>query len=784
MAVLLCLGGAAALSQPAKPTGSANAPLPGVVAPPQPAALALPPASPAGTPNAATSVPALSAEQVARVLDVLKDDKKRADLIDTLQAIGKAVPTPESQPEKALPIPLAPNSLGAELLVEVSTWLSHVSNEVVSAASVATSVPSLWAWLITMATDPLARTSLLDMGWRLALVVGLSLLALLAARRLLRRGRAKLAEMAPPTAGAVLMPGTGRQISVPEEATVRIPIRVWLHRLPLTFGALLIDLIAVFCFALVGHLLVASAVGSTRLVRLVLLAAVNALVAYGIAMAAARALFAPGFAQLRLVPVDDAAAEYAVGWWRRLAAVGIGGYAIAEAGLLLGLSQAAHAGLLKLIGFAVSMLVAIIVLSNRGPLAKLIEPPPAARGPVAVARHRFAMIWHFLVAFYVMALWLVWALDLPNGFERLVRFFISTALIAAIGRVVGLAVTRAFDRWTASRGSPSRRAAGFDDRLSRYNSVMRAALNGSMMIVTAMIILQAWGVNSLGWLVSNGLGGRLVSAIATFALTVFGALLAWEIINSLIERHLARLSRDNQLARSARLRTLLPMIRTSLLIVMLVVIGFTLLSEIGVNIAPLLAGAGVIGLAIGFGSQKLVQDIITGMFLLLENTMQVGDVIELAGRSGVVENLSVRTIRLRDLDGSVHIIPFSAVTTVTNMTRDFGYAVVDVTMGQNQDPDRIADILREITRDMRSEGRWRSAIRDELEVLGVERFVDQGWVLRTRIRTQPNDRWAVGREFNRRVKYRFDQLGIDRPLPSYRVFGDLPVPTLSAPGPE
>ena len=221
---------------------------------------------------------------------------------------------------------------------------------------------------------------------------------------------------------------------------------------------------------------------------------------------------------------------------------------------------------------------------------------------------------------------------------------------------------------------------------------------------------------------------------------------------------------------------MLPGIRTALLIAILVVIGFTLLSEIGVNLAPLLAGAGVIGVAIGFGSQKLVQDIITGMFLLLENTMQVGDVIELAGRSGVVENLSVRTIRLRDLDGSVHIIPFSAVTTVTNMTRDFGYAVVDVTLGDKEDPDRVADTLREITREMRGEARWRSAVRDDLEVLGVERFVDQGWVMRVRIRTQPNDRWAVGREFNRRVKYRFDKLGIDRLVPTYRVSGDMSLP--------
>ena len=128
------------------------------------------------------------------------------------------------------------------------------------------------------------------------------------------------------------------------------------------------------------------------------------------------------------------------------------------------------------------------------------------------------------------------------------------------------------------------------------------------------------------------------------------------------------------MARSARLRTLLPLLRSALLITIVVVAGLMVLSEIGINIAPLLAGAGIIGVAIGFGSQKLVQDLITGIFLLLENAMQVGDTVTVSGLSGTVENLSVRTIRLRAGDGSVHIIPFSSVTSVTNINRGLGNA--------------------------------------------------------------------------------------------------------------
>ena len=158
------------------------------------------------------------------------------------------------------------------------------------------------------------------------------------------------------------------------------------------------------------------------------------------------------------------------------------------------------------------------------------------------------------------------------------------------------------------------------------------------------------------------------------------AVAVWEAVNAAIERHLARLAREAQAARSARLRTLLPLLRTTLSVTIVVVAGMMVLSEIGVNIGPLLAGAGIVGVAIGFGSQKLVQDLITGIFLLLENAMQVGDTVTVSGLTGTVENLSVRTIRLRAGDGSVHIIPFSSVTTVTNVNRGLGNASVSVSV--------------------------------------------------------------------------------------------------------
>jgi len=182
-----------------------------------------------------------------------------------------------------------------------------------------------------------------------------------------------------------------------------------------------------------------------------------------------------------------------------------------------------------------------------------------------------------------------------------------------------------------------------------------------------------------------------------------------------------------------------------------------------VNLVPLLAVSGVAGIAIGFGSQKLVQDIITGLFLLLEDAMQVGDVVTLAGMSGSVEQLSIRTIRLRGGDGSINIIPFSAVTTVTNMTRDFGYAQISITVSYKENIDHVSAILMDIAKQMRAEPQWGAQMRNDLELFGLDSFGDYGLVILGQIRTGPGQHWSVRREFYGRVQRRFATEGIQIP---------------------
>ena len=768
----------------------------------RPAGRRRPDAGRAATPAAAPTA-AITPAQAQQALEVLKDDAKRAQFIAVLEALAKVAPaaTPAATPGTPTPaisvgdakvaIPLAPDSLGAQILVDASDRLSHLSADLLSTAQAATNLPSLWRSVVYVANDEWSRRMLFDAGWKLLVVVAVGLAAQAVVRRLVRGPMQSLRRRA----AAIRAPQSDDEPS-PEELGLaeaergqtekinsdrpwhRFPsMLLLLRRLPLALARLCLELLPVLAILATGYALLGAGLGSEQVTRLVILALLHAYVLCRVATSVLRMLVGPS--DPRLFPIDDAAASYALHWVRRIAAVAIFGYALAEVGLLFGLNPIAHDALIKLVALVVGVFLAMIVLHNRAAVASWIRAREEADGTMVVLRNRLASLWHIIAILYLLALWLVWALEVPDGFYRLLRLFIATAVILTLARLAVLAVLGALDR--AARVPPhlAQRYPGLEARVGNYHPLARGLAKCAIGAIAVVALFQAWGFDSLAWFDVGALGGRLVSAVGIIGITLLLSLLVWEAVNAAIQRYLSRLAREGQAARSARLRTLLPMLRTTLLVSIGLFAGLMVLSEVGVNIAPLLAGAGVIGIAVGFGSQKLVQDIITGLFLLLENAMQVGDTVSLGGLTGTVENLSVRTIRLRALDGSVHIVPFSAVTTVTNMTRDYGYAVIDVEVSVNEDPDHIGEVLRTIGREMRAEPRWETAIRDDIDVMGVDRFLATTLVVRARLRTTPAQRWAVGREINLRIKHRFDELAIDSPMTSYKA---LPRP-LPAPAP-
>jgi small conductance mechanosensitive channel len=194
------------------------------------------------------------------------------------------------------------------------------------------------------------------------------------------------------------------------------------------------------------------------------------------------------------------------------------------------------------------------------------------------------------------------------------------------------------------------------------------------------------------------------------------------------------------------------------------------LGELGISIAPILATAGVAGVALGFGAQSLIKDYFNGFFLLLDDQIREGDVVEVAGKSGLVEEVTLRYVRLRDFDGHVHFVPNGEIKVVSNRTRSFAYAAVDVGVGYGVDIDQALALMREAGQAMRADAKWQARLADDIEILGVERLDNSAVVLRCRLKVVPAiEQWNVKREFLKRVKLAFDARGIEMPFPQLTV---------------
>jgi small-conductance mechanosensitive channel len=678
---------------------------------------------------------------------------------------SEAPEAPQGKPAAApAPAPaLVPNSLGARIVISVSDFIDTMDEKLLDAFHSAKSLPSLVEWFRVQFTDPLARAQLLDTLWRLAAVIGAGILSERATVRLLRRPSLALIARA-----RLVMAGTGAAKPPPMAAPpepkgkpARRPRRHLLsvqqvRRLPLVIAYIALALMPMVAFMVIAYAIGESPAGGLPKTRVTVLEAADAYAAYRAIMILVRGVLAPLHPSLRLVRLSTPSAKYGVTWLRRIAFVVIFGFAAAEAAEEFGLSPAAYDAFVKTFMLVVHICVLIVILQCRRTVRGWIRGPKDATGPFSIIRRRFAAAWHWVAMFYVAALWIVWAAEIPHGFARLVRVFVLTAAVLVVARLLAIAALGGIERMVQSRSSLEDEAAESMSRLRVYEPVARATVNLLIMMVAVVTLAQAWGLPAWHWLLADQLGHQAASAFITIGITVLAAFAVWEAANFWMNKHIAQLTSEMQLARLARVRTLMPMLRAALAFAILTVVVLMVLSEIGINIAPLLAGAGVLGIAIGFGSQKLVQDVITGLFLLLENAMQVGDVVTLAGQSGTVEYLSVRTIRLRAEDGSVHVIPFSAVSTVTNQTRDYSYAVIEVAVGYRDDYDRVVEVLRGIAAAMRSEPEWEGEIREDIDIWGLNKFTDGGMFIKCRLRCGPFSRWRVRREFNRRMKAAFE----------------------------
>ena len=254
-------------------------------------------------------------------------------------------------------------------------------------------------------------------------------------------------------------------------------------------------------------------------------------------------------------------------------------------------------------------------------------------------------------------------------------------------------------------------------------------------------------------------------------LIAVAAWLAIAVLQRLVRTFRERLTQRMEDAESVkRAETLGRVIRYIISVVITLVAAMLILAELGVSVAPILGAAGVVGLAVGFGAQSLVKDYFTGFFILLENQIRQGDVVRIADIAGLVEEVTLRHVRLRDYEGNVHYVPNGLISTVTNMSRGFAQSVMDIGIAYREDIDEAVAVIREVAAGMRADARYGPKILEELEIAGVEKWADSAVVIRCRFKVAPLEQWNVRREYLWRLKKAFDAHGIEIPYPHLTIY--------------
>lgn len=473
-------------------------------------------------------------------------------------------------------------------------------------------------------------------------------------------------------------------------------------------------------------------------------------------LAFVRLLISPASPQMRLLEMTDSQARYVFRWIAAAFVVTAFGVTTGRILLLVGAGREAATLCMKLTSLAVHVILIYLVVRTRHAMQAFLRGSNATGA--SSFRSFLAEIWPAGAVFFLAAFWVVWALSVADGFTRALRFGMITAAVLIGARLVWICVIGLLDRsFERSDSAASALDAG---EYHRYHTVLRTLLSWLIYVLTAVVLLEAWGFRALHWFESGTIGRRLLSAVATVAFAALIALLVWEGVSNALKRRIRRWTEQGDTVRAARLRTLVPMIRTVLFFVIVLVVLMTALYELGINVMPLLAGASIIGIAVGFGSQKLVQDFITGIFLLMENAMQVGDYVTVAGVSGVVEYLSIRTVHLRAPDGSLHVVPFSSVSTVNNVNRGIGNARIRLNVGINADIEQVYAGLRQVSTELRRDPKFGPLILADIDIWGVDQIDATMITITGQIQTTDKGRWPVQREFNLRVLEHFRQRGI------------------------
>jgi len=554
----------------------------------------------------------------------------------------------------------------------------------------------------------------------------------------------------------------------------------WIH-LPLTIAsAFIIDLLLLALTLFIGQILSEYLNTGNPTIAFQQTLFLNAFALIEFFKAILRLIFCPRVPDLRPFAISDRAAHY---WSLRLSILsGMIGYGLLVAVPIISNQVNVQIGALAnvLIMLCITVWALYLIFHNKRAITEgLLHLADRSLAFFSLFIRAFALVWHWLASAYFIVLCFFSLFDPGNSLKFMMgATFRSLAIVGIAAFVSGL-----LSRWLAKTITLSphvqRSYPELQKRLNGWISVSLKVARFLTVCVAIMLLLSAWGLFDFWNWLHNGAGEKTVDILIRIALILFFSAIGWTILASLIENRLSSDIHGRPLP-SARARTLLTLFRNALAVVISTITIMIVLSEIGVNIAPLLAGAGALGLAISFGSQTLVKDIITGIFIQFENGMNTGDLVTIGPLTGTVERMSIRSVGVRQDTGAYHIIPWSSITTFANFVRGIGSVVANYDVDRHEDAEKAKQALKAAVDELLEREDIRGLIIGEPSFAGIVGLTSTAFTLRVSFTTQPLKQWTVRFALDSMVKKHFDLAEVRMPVQMYQLLPS-PGPAPSSP---
>ena len=419
----------------------------------------------------------------------------------------------------------------------------------------------------------------------------------------------------------------------------------------------------------------------------------------------------------------------------------------------------AHA-LATLANILAALSTALFILRFRRPIAHLIRNQPLAQ---RLKRKALSDTIEILGSFWWLPALVLVGISLFATFVSAgdTSTALRQSLMCTVLVILCMVINGLVRRHALKPRRANRRQAVYAERLRGFGYTL---VHMAVWLVFIELGLRVWGFSLVGF--AEGEGHEVAVRLGGLAGTLIVAWLVWILADTAVHH---ALTRSRKGLANARAQTMMPLIRNVLFVAIFIIALIVALANMGMNVTPLLAGAGVIGLAIGFGAQSLVADLITGLFIIIEDSLAIDDYVDVGGHLGTVEGLTIRTVRLRDIDGIVHTIPFSEIKSIKNYSREFGYAIFRIAIPHSMNIDQAITLIRDVGQKMRNDPLQRRNIWSPLELQGVESFESGSAVLRARFKTAPIKQWEVSRAFNLALKRKLDEAGLDLATPRLSV---------------